>query len=353
MPPPTHSRHYHPHSPPEYMSKTTSLPGWARWRAKNEAKRSRAERQHTEAQVEQAGGTANAVTNLTACKINSTAILTDFSQPILRPSKFGRAPAGVSMPPRPMPIHARLHEPLAPHRESGADYGVAFKRWAAITKGEDPDIKSAVAGAESANPRVEHTTSTITPSPTATGSVLSPTSSPSLSSAYSAPTVGPITPSPATKKISLVEYMSRRRTSSSLPEKSQAQVRLGTGDVEINGDAASGSEPCTVTEDATSARKVESLRRGENVVATEIAFMADFDEWHANRKGLEREGSEGPSRKRRKTDHCEDQEHSRAAPLSANLEGDEYTVDWNDKPSEWISRIEIVNWMFEASIRAW
>ena len=90
-------------------------------------------------------------------------------------------------------------------------------------------------------------TSATTPGLTATASALSPTPLTSLSGPFTALAVASVTPSPARKKLSLGDYMSRRLASTPLTEKSQAQAGFGTGEAEPNRDAPLDTESCSAT----------------------------------------------------------------------------------------------------------
>ncbi|OCT51722.1 SET domain containing protein [Cladophialophora carrionii] len=93
-------------------------------------------------------------------------------------------------------------------------------------------------------------TSATTPGVTTTATAQSPTLIASISASHPGLTPGVITPSPARKKLSLGDYMSRRLASTPSTEKSQTQVGLGTGEVELAKVATSPSESSLGTAEA-------------------------------------------------------------------------------------------------------
>ncbi len=107
-------------------------------------------------------------------------------------------------------------------------------------------------------------TSATTPGLTTTATAHSPTPITSVSGPHTALGAAMVTPSPARKKLSLGDYMSRRAASTPLTDKSQAQVGLGMGE----GDIAKGvTTPPERSPGAVEAPTVDAPPDPEQVVA--------------------------------------------------------------------------------------
>ena len=103
--------------------------------------------------------------------------------------------------------------------------------------------------------------SATTPGLTTTATAMSPTPMTSGHGSHAVLTAPPVTPSPARKKLSLGDYMSRRLASTPSTEKSQVQVGLGGEEVESAKVAPSVTEPCV----GTIAEATQDLRPGQQL----------------------------------------------------------------------------------------
>jgi uncharacterized protein len=106
-----------------------------------------------------------------------------------------------------------------------------------------------------------------TPGMTTTTSALSPTPITSTAAAYQALATPVVTPSPARKKLSLGDYMSRRMASTPTVEKSQSQIGLSPNETDTTKATTEAPDPSASTAEALSIGSRPDEQLAQQVVA--------------------------------------------------------------------------------------